>query len=251
MDANPFHDQQLAEIFDAIGESDRGDLDPFVAIVEELHARSIIDLGSGTGVFACRLAALGMSVTAIEPGPASMNLARGQPGADRVQWILGDAAAMPACDADLVAMTGNIPEHMPDTEWAATLAASHRALRPGGHLVFGNRDVSQPWLTSPQFAPRSSPGSQNHGSRTESTPSGPVHHWLEITDLTPYAFSFRWTFLIERESIELTWETTFQLRTVDQICRALEAASFSLIDIRDDHIFIAVRQDDAGQTDRA
>lgn len=243
MKANPFHDQQLAEIFEAIGESDRGDLDPYVAIAEELHARTIIDLGSGTGVFACRLAGLGMSVTGIEPGPASMNLARRQPGADRVQWILGDAAAMPECDADLITMTGNIPEHMSESEWTAALAASHRALRPGGHLVFGNRDVAQPWLTSPQFAPRSAPGSRNRGSRTESTPSGPVHHWLEITDLAPDAFTFRWTFLIERDGTELTWETTFQLRTVDQLRSALEAASFSLIDSRDDDIFVARRQD--------
>ena len=246
MDANPFHDPQLAEIFDAIGESDRGDLDPWLAIVEELHAHTIIDLGSGTGVLACRLAALGMSVIGIEPGPASMNLARRQTGADRVQWILGDAAAMPVCDADLVMMTGNIPEHMSDSEWTVALAASHRALRPGGHLVFENRDVTQSWLTSPQFAPRSSPGNQNHGSRTESTPSGPIHHWLEITELTPDAFTFRWTFLIERDGTELTWETTFQLRTVDQIRSALEAASFSLIDIRDDHIFIAARPNKAG-----
>ena len=245
MEANPFHDARLAEIFDAIGESDRGDLDPYFAIVTELDAHTLIDLGTGTGVFACRLADLGKRVIGVEPGKASMDLARRQPGADRVEWILGDAAGLPDCDADLVTMTGNIPEHMSDDQWSAALAAAHRALRPGGHLVFGNRNVeAQSWLTSPRYAPRSSPGNENRGSRVESTPAGPVHHWLEVTDLNADSFTFRWTFLIERDCTELTWQTTFRVRTVDQVVGALEAASFAVTDIRDNHIFIAQRPDD-------
>lgn len=244
MEANPFQDQRLADIFDAIGdEPARSDLDPYLAVVDELNAQTIIDLGSGTGSFACRLAVLGKSVIGVEPGQASMNLARRKPGADLVQWIVGEAAAMPACSADLVTMTGNIPEHMTDDQWTAALAASHRSLRTGGHLVFGNRDIeTQSWLTSPEYAPRSSPGNKNRGSRADSTPAGPVHHWLEVTDLTPDTFTFRWTFLVERDGTELIWETTFRVRTVDQIVRALEAASLSLTEIKDNHIFIALRQ---------
>ena len=244
MEANPFHDERLAEIFDAIGESDRGDLDPYFVIVDELHAHTIIDLGSGTGVFACRLADLGKRVIGVEPGNASMNLARRQPGADRVEWIVGDAGTMPECGADLVTMTGNIPEHMNDDQWSAALAASYRSLRPGGHLVFGNRNIEeQSWLTSPRYAPRSSPGAENRGSRVESTQAGPVHHWLEVTDLSADSFTFRWTFLLERDGTELKWETIFRLRTVDQIVGALEAASFAVTDIRDNHIFIAARRE--------
>src|SRR2546423_7447676 len=152
MDANPFHDLRLAQIFDAIGESDRGDLDPYFAIVDELHAHTIVDVGSGTGVFACRLAELGKRVIGVEPGNAAMTLAQGQLGANRVEWVLGDAAVMPECGADMVTMTGNIPEHLTDDQWAAALAASHRALRPGGHIVFGSRNVeTEAWLTSPEY----------------------------------------------------------------------------------------------------
>jgi len=246
VEANPFHDLRLAEVFDAIGESDRGDLDPYFAIVDELQTHTIIDLGSGTGVFACRLAELGKRVIGVEPGSASMTLARRRPGADRVEWILGDAASMPECGADLITMTGNIPEHLTDDQWGAALAAARRALRPGGHLVFGNRNVEvQSWLTSPRYAPRSSPGSENRGSRVESTPAGPVHHWLEVTDLNADSFTFRWTFLIEGDHTELTWETTFRIRTAEQIARDLEAASFTLSDVRDNqHTFIALRADD-------
>ncbi len=39
MEANPFHHARLAEIFDAIGESDRGDLDLYFAIATQLDAK--------------------------------------------------------------------------------------------------------------------------------------------------------------------------------------------------------------------
>jgi SAM-dependent methyltransferase len=244
IEANPFRDQRLADIFDTVGSDPaRADLDPYLAIVAELGADNIVDLGSGTGEFACRLAALGKRVIGVEPGQASMQLARRKPGADQVQWIVGDAEAMPSCDADLVTMTGNIPEHLSDDQWTAALAASHRVLRPGGHLVFGNRNVpAQSWLTSPEFAPRTAPGSQNQGTRVEATPAGPVHHWLEVLDLAPDAFRFRWTFLTERDGTELTWETTFRVRTVDQVVASLEAASFALVEVRDHDIFITSRR---------
>lgn len=242
VEANPFHDQRLAEIFDAIGESDRGDLDQYFTIVDELNATTIVDLGAGTGVFACGLAERGLTVIAVEPGQAAMNLARRQPGAENVQWVHGDAAAMPATGADMVTMTGNIPEHMNDAEWMAALGASHSALRPDGHLVFGNRNIdTQDWLTSPEYAPRSAPGNRNHGTRVDTTPAGPVHHWLEILDLTSTTFTFRWTFLVENTGEEFTWNTTFRIRTVDEVVRALESSSFLLEDIRNGDIYIASR----------
>jgi SAM-dependent methyltransferase len=243
VNANPFHDPELAGIFEVAGSDPaRRDLDAYVRLVEELGAQTIVDLGAGTGTFALRLAALGREVVAVEPGPASLALARRKPGADRVRWMLGDAAALPPIDADLVTMTGNIPEHLDDDGWAEALTACHRTLRPGGHLVFGNRNIAaQPWLTSPDFAPRDAPGSTNAGERVEVTPVGPVHHWLEVTDLTTDHFRFRWTFRIERTGAELTWATTFRLRSVDEIVGNLEAAGFAVEQILDDELYVARR----------
>jgi len=47
-------DSRLAAIYDDI-DGDRDDLDHYEAIVEELGARRVLDLGCGTGVLACRL----------------------------------------------------------------------------------------------------------------------------------------------------------------------------------------------------
>ena len=51
-----FADPRLAAIYDEI-DTDRSDLDHYEAIVDEFGARSALDLGCGTGVLACRLAA--------------------------------------------------------------------------------------------------------------------------------------------------------------------------------------------------
>lgn len=251
MRANFFRDQRLADIYDALDSPERSDLDPYFAIVDELNAQTIVDLGSGTGTFACRLAETGRKVIAVEPAEASVIVAKRKPGADRVRWIVGDATAIPEVGADLVTMSGNVPEHLSDDEWAAALAACHRTLRPGGHIAVGNRDIekNQSWLTSPEFAPRSAPGSRNLGERVDSTPEGPVHHWLEVLDLSEDALAFRWTYQFERDGSELVWETTFRVRTVDEILAALSASSFKVVDIRDadggrdgNEIYIAVRQ---------
>jgi ubiquinone/menaquinone biosynthesis C-methylase UbiE len=232
--ANFFRDQRLADIYDAL-HPDRSDLDPYLGIVAEFNAQTIVDVGAGTGTFGCRLAILGKTVIAVEPAQASSNVAQRKAGSDRVRWIVGDAASIPAADADLLSMTGNVPEQMSDDQLAATLAAAHRALRPGGHIAFGNRDAArQSWLT---------PG-WSTSERVESTPEGAVTHGLEVIDVTPTTFTFRWTFVFETDGEEMTWETTFRLRSVDEIRAALEAAAFEAIDVRDDedaYIFIAAR----------
>ena len=207
-----------------------------MAIVEELHARRVLDLGAGTGVFACRLAATGKDVVAVEPAQASVNVARRRPEAARVRWIVGDAAAMPAEEADVVTMTANVPEQMSDEEWADALAAAYRALRPGGHLVFGNRDPArQPWLTT----------SWSSSERVEDTPEGPVRHELAVVDVAVPQFTFRWMFVFERDGEAMVWEATFRLRTSDEIQASLAAAGFVVTGVRDDddaHIFIAARR---------
>jgi ubiquinone/menaquinone biosynthesis C-methylase UbiE len=243
VESNPFHDRRLAEIFDVAGsDPDRSDLDPYLALVEEHNPHTIIDLGSGTGEFAIRLASLGKKVIGVEPGTASVELARRKPGAERVEWILGDAAAMPDCHADMVTMTGNIPEHMSDDQWTAALVAAYRVLHPGGRLVFGNRNIkTQQWLTSPEFAPRSAAGNNNHGTRVASTPAGPVHHWLEVHKVTPESFTFTWIFHIEQTSEELTWSTTFRVRSIDDIREALTHTGFTLTEIKNDEVFVASR----------
>jgi len=101
-----FDDSRLVSVYDAV-EGDRGDLDHYLAVADEVGARTVLDLGCGTGVLARRFAERGLTVTAVDPAAASLALARTRPNADRVRWILGDARALPPLEVDLATMTGN------------------------------------------------------------------------------------------------------------------------------------------------
>src|SRR5215472_13160849 len=50
-----FEHPRLAQIYDAL-EPERPDLELYVGLVSELGARSVLDVGCGTGTFACLLA---------------------------------------------------------------------------------------------------------------------------------------------------------------------------------------------------
>ena len=88
-----FDDERLARVYDPL-DPDRSDLEVYAALVEELGARSVLDVGCGTGTFACLLAARGVDVTGVDPAGASLEVARAKPGADR---CAGCTATRPRC----------------------------------------------------------------------------------------------------------------------------------------------------------
>jgi 2-polyprenyl-3-methyl-5-hydroxy-6-metoxy-1,4-benzoquinol methylase len=73
---------RLAEIYDGV-EEERNDLDHYLGIAAELGARIVLDVGCGTGTFACLLAERGIEVVGVDPAAASLEIARAKPGAQR------------------------------------------------------------------------------------------------------------------------------------------------------------------------
>lgn len=61
----------------------------------------MLDIGCGTGTFACLLASRVLEVVAVDPAEASLNVARSKPDADRVTWLRGYAATLPPLSADV------------------------------------------------------------------------------------------------------------------------------------------------------
>jgi SAM-dependent methyltransferase len=84
-----FENRRLAGVYDPL-DPDRSDLDAYLALAEGFGARQVLDIGCGTGTFACLLAGRGIDVVGVDPAAASLDVARAKPGGDRVRWIHGD-----------------------------------------------------------------------------------------------------------------------------------------------------------------
>src|SRR5580658_7191176 len=104
-----FEGGRLADIYDVL-DGDRTDLDPYVALADDVGARSVLDIGCGTGTLACLLARRGKDVTAVDPARASLDMARRKPGAHQVRWLEGEVARLPVLHVDMVTMTGNVAQ---------------------------------------------------------------------------------------------------------------------------------------------
>src|SRR5215471_12443271 len=74
-----FEVPRLAELYDPL-DPDRSDLDAYAALTDEFGASTVLDIGCGTGAFACQLAGRGLDVIAVDPAAASLGVARRKPG---------------------------------------------------------------------------------------------------------------------------------------------------------------------------
>lgn len=225
MPGEEFDDPRLAAIYDAL-DPDRSDLEPYLAIADELGARSVLDLGSGTGVFALMLAERGFEVTGVEPAKAMLDVARAKPGSDQVRWIHGDASAIPAAlTVDLVTMTANVAQAIvTDDGWLRTLRAIRGALRPDGHVVFETRDPDrrawEEWTEERTHSTTDVPG------------IGPVTDWVEVTDVDGDLVTFRSPNVFPDGTV-ITARSTLRFRSRADVEDSLRAAGFTVLDVRD------------------
>ena len=221
-----FEEPRLAEIYDFLDTPERQDLDPYLAMADELGAHSVIDVGCGTGILACRFAMRGKDVIGVDPAAASLDVARRKPYADRVRWLHGTAATLPPAWAELVTMTGNVAQvFTTDEEWRATLRACHYAMRPGGRLVFETRDPAkaawQGW-------------SREHSYRVVEIPEiGNVETWVELIDVKLPLVSVRHTFVFRRDGAVITSDSTLRCRSRAEVSDSLLAAGLAVEDVRD------------------
>jgi ubiquinone/menaquinone biosynthesis C-methylase UbiE len=220
-----FESPRLAEIYDPL-DSDRSDLDAYVALADELSAGAVLDVGCGTGTLACLLAGRGLEVIATDPAAASLDVAHRKPYADRVRWLHGEATDLPPLQVDLATMTGNVAQvFLTDQEWAATLQAIHRALRIGGRLVFESRDPSRTaWLE----------WTRDQTYRRVVIPGvGPVETWTNVTEVEENLVSFQATFVFHSDSAVLTSDSTLRFRSRAELVDSLTTAGLVIDEVRD------------------
>ncbi|MER6984137.1 class I SAM-dependent methyltransferase [Streptomyces carpinensis] len=235
-----FGHPRLAAIYDIL-DPDRSDLHFYLRLAEQSDAKRVLDVGCGTGVFALALADRGVEVVGVDPARASIEVARAKPGSDRVRWVCGEATTVPPLQADLVTMTANVAQAIVTPQaWHGTLKGAHRALRPGGQLVFETRDPSrrawEDWNREASFSATEVPG------------IGAVESWVELIEIAGPLVTFRWTYVFTEDGQVLTSDSTLRFHERDEIEADLADHGFVLRTVCDapdrpgrELVFVALR----------
>lgn len=232
MPANEFDHPFVASTYDTV-EGSREDLDLYASIADEMGARSVLDVGCGTGALAVRLAAEGRAVTGVDPAGEMLEVARGKPHAEKVHWIHGTAVdAVPVAEApearglpaELAVMTGNVAQVFTrDEDWLATLRAVHACLVPGGHLVFETRiPERRSWED----------WAQQRESRWHAPGVGEVREVFEVSEVDLPLVSFRSDSHLPDGTV-VPSTSTLIFRSREEIARTLAEAGFEFLGTRD------------------
>lgn len=235
MPDNIFSVPRVAAVYDPL-DPDRSDLDVYrTLLLDELGARSVLDIGCGTGTFAVDLASRGITVIGLDPAAASIDVAKAKPGADRVRWITGtvEALADPTVvgakglePVDAVTMTANVAQvFLADDAWSAVLRAATEALRPGGTLVFESRRPEvrawERWTEELSRQVVDVPG------------EGPVEGWVQVTAVDGELVTFDSPTIFHTDGVRIDSTSTLRFRTRDAIEASIAEVGLRLRDVRD------------------
>lgn len=221
---DPYGDADLVTLYEADNPAGR-DHEYYRALADEIQARTIIDLGCGTGLLTRSLAAPGHTVIGVDPSATMLGFARRQPGASAVRWTQGDAAAIPQTgDADLVVCTGNAIQHISTDELPAAFTNIAGALRPGGTVSFESRNPSfREWE---RWTPHATAGERQ-------TPFGHLREWLEATRVEGERVVFDAHNIIDGGPDRVLTSVLY-FRTADEFTQHLESSGFGQIEVAGD-----------------
>ena len=141
-----FADDGFARLYDAFNPWGPGD-DFYLALARE-SGGPVLDLGCGTGMLACRIAHEIQPVIGLDPAKGMLRVARSRPGADKVEWIEGDARHFDMGRRfNLIYLTGHAFQvFLNDDEALAMLRGAARHLAAQGRLAFDTRNpVMRAW----------------------------------------------------------------------------------------------------------
>ena len=162
-------DAHLAAFYD-IGQAKRHDFEFCRCLASD--ARSILDLGCGTGALATELADT-REVVGVDPAAAMLEIARVRDTSGAVLWVKGSATSIRLGRRfDLIILTGHAFQvFLTEDEQLAVLNTIANHLEPGGRFIFDTRN--------PDFPDRKERSRKETQQRLEHPEHGPVDKWNE------------------------------------------------------------------------
>ena len=212
-----YTDPQLVALYDI--NNPRGiDTDFYVQLAEDIKAKTIFDLGCGTGLLTRELAGNDRQVIGIDPSPAMLTYARQQACADSVLWKKGDASVLGSPKADLVLMTGNVTQiFLDDSKWYATLRAIYSALRQEGYIAFESRNpAAKAWEN----------WNRESTYKLIKSPFGPVEYWLELNSVSHNRVRFKSYYVFNKTGKVLEAKSELRFRSFNEILNTLQEIGF-------------------------
>lgn len=212
-----YDDPRLVGLYD--GDNQDGDDHAFYrGLAERINARRILDLGCGTGILTVTLTAAGRIVVGVDPSDAMLAIARERPGTERVWWHRGDSRNIPPGEFDLALMTGNVAQHIEDTDWSRTLTDLRAAMQAGGTLTFDSRNPArrawENWAREP--------------ASERDTPHGRLREWMEATEYPRGRVAMRFHNVFIETGEHVVEDMTLVFREHDEIASDLVAHGFEV-----------------------
>lgn len=211
------YDQRLVDLYDQ-DNPDGADHDFYRGLADEVSARSILDLGCGTGILTVTFTGEGRDVLGVDPSAAMLAYARSRAGSDAVEWVLGDSSSIPRDGFDYAVMTGNVAQHVPEDQWGRTLVELRQALRKGGTLAFESRNPAlRDWKD------------WGSGERTtRKTLHGELTEWQEVSEVSPGIVEIRAHNLFAVSNETVTERLLLAFRDRSTLEQQLDIAGFDV-----------------------
>ena len=210
-----YNEAALARFYDL----DNGwgaDFDFCVKLAET--ARSVMDLGCGTGQLAAALSET-CEVTGVDPAGPMLDIARQRPGGAKVAWIEADARELDLGRGfDLVLLTGHAFQvfQTPDDQ-AAVLGTIARHLAPGGRFIFDSRNpAAEAWR---EWSPEVSRHEIEHATL------GPVEAWNDAAwDAAGGIVTYETHYRIKTENRAVSASSQIRFTRQEELARLIGSA---------------------------
>jgi len=216
-----FTDPRLVAVYDTLNPYEPGTQPAFyLGLAEEIGARSVLDIGCGTGLITKEFVDRQYAVTALEPSPGMIAVARRRVGEYRATWLNADTSALGSRNADFAFLSGHVAQFfLTDEEWRTALTHLRGALRTGGTLAFETRNpAAREWET----------WTDDNRRVTVDAQAGAIETWTDVARVREGIVNSTLHYRFLDRGEEVTSRGHLRFRTLEQLTSSLAGAGFAV-----------------------